>query len=143
MEAFDLSENAIKKLKAIAEKENVTMKVWTEDLCTYQFEKNYDLIMSFGTLHFVSKENWHRFLNNAKQHTSIGGIHVIQLFTNVVPPSIDIAPFVKGLSNDGELKEIYADWEIIEFRSYVFEDEHSNVPKHFHASNKIVAKRIR
>ncbi len=26
-------------------------------------------------------------------------------------------------------------------QSYVFEDEHPNVPKHLHASNKIVARK--
>lgn len=45
----------------------------------------------------------------------------------------DMAPFCG---------EEYTDWEILQFKSYVFEDEHPNVPKHLHASNRIVAKRI-
>lgn len=141
MEAFDLSENAIAKMRILADIEKINLNAWTSDLCTYQFEKNYDLIMSFGTLHFVSKEDWHRFIMNAKEHTNIGGYHVIQLFTNTVPASSDIAPYAIGLANDTEIKELYSDWEIIEFQSYTFEDEHPNVPKHLHASNKIVVRK--
>lgn len=37
----------------------------------------------------------------------------------------------------------YADWEILQFKSYVFKDEHPNVQKHLHASNKIVARKVR
>lgn len=69
-----------------------------------------DLIMSFGTLHFVKKDLWKQFIRRAK---------------------------------DEEIKELYEDWEILQFKSYVFEDEHPNVPKHLHASNKIVARRVK
>ena len=71
----------------------------------------YDLVMSFGTLHFVSKD--------------------------------DVAPFAIRLAKDEEIKQLYYDWEILQFKSYIFEDEHLNVPKHLHASNKIVARRIK
>jgi hypothetical protein len=47
------------------------------------------------------------------------------------------------LAKDGELKQLYADWEILQFKSYIFEDEHPNVPKHLHASNKIVARKVK
>ena len=109
----------------------------------YQFEQRYDMITCFGTLHFVTKNYWKRFINNAKKYTNIGGIHIIQIFTDTVPASEDIAPFAIGLAKDEELKELYADWEILQFKSYVFEDEHPNVPKHLHASNKIVARKVR
>lgn len=38
--------------------------------------------------------------------------------------------------------EMYKDWEILQFKSYVFEDEHPNVPKHMHSVNKIVARKV-
>lgn len=67
----------------------------------------------------------------------------MQIFTDEVPASADIAPFAVGLAKDEEIKELYEDWEILQFKSYVFEDEHPNVPKHLHASNKIVARRVK
>lgn len=97
IDAFDISENAIAKLRRIAARENLSsINGWVENLCEFNFVKQYKLIMSFGTLHFVSKEDWLEFI-----------------------------------------------WDIISFKSYVFEDEHPNVPKHLHASNKIIARRIK
>lgn len=142
VDAFDISENGIAKLRKRCERENIQLNAFTADLTTYQFEQQYDLIMSFGTLHFVQKTNWKAFINRAKACTNIGGIHIMQIFTDTVPASKDIAPFAIGLAKDKEIKELYSDWEILQFKSYTFEDEHPGVPKHLHASNKIVAQKI-
>ena len=143
IDAFDLSENAIAKLKRLAAKDNLNINAWADNLCEFSFHKQYRLIMSFGTLHFVPREDWHKFILKAKKVTEVGGINIMQIFTNKVPASSDIAPYAVGLSDDGEIQELYSDWDILSFKSYVFEDEHPNVPKHLHASNKIVARRIK
>lgn len=143
VDAFDLSEHGIAKLKRRCKLLNTQVNAFVADLSTYQFEQNYDMIICFGTLHFVAKNEWKKFLDNAKKHTNVGGIHIMQIFTDTVPASEDIASFAVGLAKDEELKELYLDWEILQFKSYIFEDEHPNVPKHLHASNKIVAKRVR
>ncbi len=143
VDAFDLSEYGIAKLKHRCELSNAQVNAFVADLTTYQFKQNYDMILCFGTLHFVDKNDWKRFINNAKEYTNIGGIHIIQIFTDTVPASEDIAPFAIGLAKDEEIKELYTDWDVLQFKSYVFEDEHPNVPKHLHASNKIVARRIK
>lgn len=141
IDAFDISENGIAKLKKLCEIQGVALHAFVADLTKYRFERKYDLVMSFGTLHFVEKDDWKEFIRRAKENTSEGGIHIIQLFTNAVPASADIAPFAVGLAKDGEIREMYRNWEILQFKSYVFEDEHPNVPKHLHASNKIVARK--
>ncbi len=143
LDAFDLSERGIAKLKQRGKNVENQVNAFVDDLTTYQFKKKYDLIMCFGTLHFVSKNDWKDFINRAKENTNVGGIHVMQIFTDSVPASADIAPFAIGLAKDEEIKDLYSDWEILQFKSYVFEDEHPNVPKHLHASNKIVARRIK
>lgn len=143
VDAFDLSEHGIAKLKRRCEQSNARVNAFVADLTTYQFKQYYDMILCFGTLHFVDKDGWKRFISNAKEYTNIGGIHIMQIFTDAVPASEDIAPFAIGLAKDGEMKELYTDWDILQFKSYVFEDEHPNVPKHMHASNKIVARRIK
>lgn len=140
IDAFDLSEHGIAKVKQRCKNADITLNAFVADLTTYQFEKKYDMIMSFGTLHFVRKDDWKDFIYRAKEHTTAGGIHIMQIFTDAVPASADIAPFAIGLAKDGEIRDLYADWEILQFKSYVFEDEHPNVPKHLHASNKIVAR---
>ena len=141
VDAFDLSEYGIEKLRQRCRKENILLNAFTADLTTYQFEQTYDMVMSFGTLHFVQKADWKAFINRAKAHTNPGGIHIMHIFTDTVPASKDIAPFAIGLAKDAEIKELYNDWEILQFKSYIFEDEHPGVPKHLHASNKIVARK--
>lgn len=141
VDAFDLSEYGIEKLRQRCRKESILLNAFTADLTTYQFEQAYDMVMSFGTLHFVQKADWKAFINRAKVHTNPGGIHIMQIFTDTVPASKDIAPFGIGLAKDAEIKELYNDWEILQFKSYIFEDEHPGVPKHLHASNKIVARK--
>lgn len=141
IDAFDISENAVTKVKRRCEAENIRFNVFTADLTTYEFDKTYDLILCFGTLHFTLKSAWRQFIRNAQQHTSVGGIHIIQLFTNQVPITEDLAPFAVGLAEDEELKEMYNSWDILQYKSYIFEDEHDHMPKHFHSANKITARK--
>lgn len=141
VDAFDLSESAIAKLNRLATSKDLQVNAWVQDLAQFTFSKCYDLIMSFGTLHFVEKESWKSFIRRAKENTNINGIHIFQLFTNVLPASPDIASFAIGLANDEEIKGLYNDWDILQFKSYTFEDEHPGVPKHYHASNKLVAQK--
>ncbi len=80
-------------------------------------------------------------IDRAKAHTNVGGIHIMQIFTDTVPAPAHIAPFAVGIAKDGEIWDLYHDWEILQFKSYTFEDEHPGVQKHLHASNRIVARR--
>ena len=139
VDAFDISESGIEKLKRLALKNHVKVNAWVQNLLDYTSEKQYDVVTSHGTLHFIPKQEWKNFILKVKKQTKSGGVHIMQIFTNTIPASPDIAPFVKGLADEGELFELYDDWKIIETKSYVFEDEHPGVKKHLHASNKIVA----
>jgi len=143
IDAFDLSENGIAKLLSIASENDLSVNAWVQDLRSFQFGKQYDLVISFGSLHFVEKLDWSSLLLRAKENTNIGGIHIINIFTNSVAASPDITDFAIGLANDKELDTLYHDhdWTILESRSYTFEDEHPGVPKHIHSANTIVAQR--
>lgn len=142
IDAFDISESGISKLKRLCGINRLNINAFVQDLTTCSFEKKYDLIMSFATLCFVEKSAWKQFIAWAKENTNAGGIHIIHTFTDTVQASPDIAPFAIGLAKEGEIKELYNDWKILQFQSYIFEDEHPNVPKHKHAVNKIVAQNI-
>lgn len=141
IDAFDLSQAGIEKLLRIASAKKVKVNAWVQDLTEYNFNKNYDLIMSHGTLHFVEKVKWKKFIIDAKNNTNVGGLNIMHIFTNKVPASEDIAPFVKGLADEGELESMYQDWQIVSSTSIVFEDEHPGVAKHLHASNTVVARK--
>lgn len=141
VDAFDISPHAIRKVNALCKARQVRPNAFVDDLTTFRFDKQYGLVLCFGTLHFVTSEGWHAFLRRAQENTLPGGIHIIQIFTDQVRASDDIASFAIGLAKDGELRDLYADWEILKFQSYIFEDEHPGVPKHLHASNKIIARK--
>ncbi len=141
IDAFDLSQTGIEKLLRIASTKKVRVNAWVQDLTEYNFNKSYDLIMTHGTLHFVGKEKWKKFIIDAKNNTNVGGLNIMHIFTNKVPASEDIAPFVKGLADEGELESMYQDWQIVSSTSIVFEDEHPGVAKHLHASNTVVARK--
>lgn len=141
VEAADLSEAGIAKLRRKAEKLGLQVHAEVGDLTKYEFCGQYDAVTSFGTFHFVREEEWKAFVKRAKAATRIGGLHIMQMFTNEVPITEDLKPFAVGLSKKGELTAMYADWEILESTNYVFEDQHGDMPVHLHAAEKIVARK--
>ncbi len=89
VDAFDISEHGIAKLQQKCKQENIRLRAFTADLISYQFEKKYDMVMSFGTLHFVKKEDWKALINRAKEYTkkfcNLSHIHLrmnIRVFLN-------------------------------------------------------------
>lgn len=143
IDAFDINENAVAKINRICAAQNLSVNTQVMSLGDFVFEKQYDLVLSFGVYHFVPKEEWKAFIKKAQENTRTGGIHIIQMFNDNIPPTPDIAPFAVGMAKDGELKELYEGWEIMQFLSYAFEEEHPDVPLHKHASNKLVAKKVK
>lgn len=140
IDAFDISQNAVDKLNRISKQRNFNINSWTQDLCAFRYEKKYDLIMSFGTLHFTEKTNWREFIIESKNNTKPNGLHIFQIFTNKIPASPDIEPIAVGLSDENELRDMYQDWDILQFKSCAFEGKHTGAPKQYYTSNKIVAQ---
>lgn len=143
IDAFDISKTAIEKIERLCCNENININTYVTSVSEFEFKKRYDLIMSFGVFHFMPKDEWKEFIKEAQNNTTVGGIHIIQLFNDNIAPTSDIAPYAIGMAKDGEIKKMYEDWEIIEYFSYTFDDEHPGVPSHKHASNKIVVRKIR
>ncbi len=142
VDAFDISESAIQKINRLCQGAAFEVNTKITSVQEYEFEKQYDLILSFGVFHFLSKEHWREFIRKAQTNTRVGGIHIIQVFDDRIAPTPDIEPYTIGMAEDGEIKDLYKGWEIIQFLSYTFEEEHPNVPLHKHASNKLVARKV-
>jgi tellurite methyltransferase len=141
VQAFDISTAGIQKINSMAALKGIRLRTFVYDLTKYVFERTFDVIICYGTLHFVKKDEWQLFIQKARNNTNPGGLNFFQIFTNQIPASPDIAPFVQGLADEGELFTLYQDWEILRKKSYIFEEEHPGVAKHRHASNKIVARK--
>lgn len=143
IDVFDISQTAIEKVERLSKKANLNINTQVTSVQDFEFCKKYDLMLSFGVFHFISKEDWKTFIMKAQKNTNIGGIHIIQIFNDSIAPTPDIAPYAIGIAKDGEIKDLYKDWEIIQFLSYSFQEEHPDVPLHSHASNKLVARKVK
>ena len=117
-------------------------KFWSQDLADFEFQKEYDVILSHGVLHLPEKKYRDKFISEAQKNTKVGGLHFIGIFTNRLPATPDNAPFTKSLFDVGELPKKYSDWEILHHFEGTFRDEHPGGIKHEHAYERIIAKKI-
>lgn len=140
IDAFDISGAGIRNLMQNAERKHLVVNAWVQNLTLFTFRKQYDLIMSFGALHFVAKTEWKLFIEKAKLATRENGIHMMQILTDKIPVSGDIAPFIPGLSHEGELKDQYMDWFILQADSQILQGNHAT-GSHLHSQDIIVARK--
>ncbi|MBR4878809.1 MAG: methyltransferase domain-containing protein [Clostridia bacterium] len=141
VDAFDISENAVNKLKFIKEKDRLNINIWVCDMDDFEFMYEYDLIIVHGVLQYIAKEKQQGIIEKLKRYTAQGGYNIIAVFTDEEPIPDDLKDAMVGVFREGEIKKYYADWETVMFQSYKFNDEHENGLKHCHALNKIIAKK--
>ena len=139
VDACDISSAGIAKLKAHAAKEDLAIDAWVADLAAFEFSRDYDAIIAHGVLHLLPRADWARLIAAMRQHTKPGGVNIVAVFTDDIPPPDDLAPFMRGLFKKGELATHYADWRLDINESYVLEDEHPGDIRHRHPIDKVVA----
>ena len=142
VDAFDLSEAGVAKAGAIAARQGVSVRFRAQDLAAFEFEKDYDVILSHGVLHLPEKAARDAFIARAQAHTEPGGLHFIGIFTNRRPATPDNAPFTHSLFDVGELPAKYADWELLSHLEGIFQDEHPGGLRHEHAYERIIARKV-
>jgi len=141
--AVDISECGISKLQSLASNHSLAVRTQIEDMRSYVFDVDFDLIISHGCLHLIERWEWQELLQRFKSHTLPGGYNVVAVFTDqfAAPPNLE--KFCLGLFHEGELFAHYSDWEITLRKTYVINDEHPGGIRHTHPINKVVARKIR
>ena len=139
--AIDNSKAAIEKLLQLADDAGTRVRALRADLREYTFEDHFDVVIAHGSLHLIERDECARVLGEMKAHTRPGGHNVVAVFTNRLPAPEDLKAFHIGLFREGELFDHYRDWQVVEKRSYFFEDEHPGNIQHRHPVNKLVARR--
>jgi tellurite methyltransferase len=139
--AFDISEAGINKLRIRAASQGLEIDAWVQDIRHFDFDQSYGLIICHGVLHLLGFGVCRKFLKETRDHTVEGGFNVHTVFTDRFPPPPDLRPFVRRLFKEGELRDIYRDWEIEKFESYIKSDQHSGGVQHRHPINKLVARK--
>ena len=142
VDAFDISETGIEKIKYLAKKENLKINAFLCDMNDFEFENSYNLIITHGCLHLIHRKDWLRLINLIKENTNIKGFNIHAVFTDKIAPSIDMEPFFIGLFLEGEIFNFYKDWKVMLRESCIFDDKHGHNIRHKHSMNKIVAQKI-
>ena len=112
---IDVSESAIDRLKNEAEKNNLKIRTVVEDFNNFEIKENFDVVLSYGALQFFGD----RFLNlisELKSATNKGGVHSFYIFGDNGDFN-DLAKHRFYFPAEQELKDLYSDWEILEFES--------------------------
>ncbi|HUG01449.1 MAG TPA: methyltransferase domain-containing protein, partial [Longimicrobiales bacterium] len=130
VDAFDVSLAGIEKLHSRARATDARIQAWVQDINTFSFRREYELVVLPGVLHLLEREVWRRVLESVRRHTSPGGWNVVVVFTNRIPPPPDLADHMRGLFTEGELREQYRAWSVNTWEAYILEDEHPGGARH-------------
>ncbi len=138
---LDLSPAGLQKTKLFAERAGVEIKTIEASLFDCVFERDYDIVFSTGTVHYIPEDSRERCFEYFKSKTARHGFHAIS--TLVEKPFIEKAPDSEEqvtLFESGELMSYYKDWEIIYTIETIFDCNSGGVP-HRHAVNRLIARK--
>lgn len=116
--ALDVSAVGVEKINTQAKSLGLTLNTEVGDALSYQWPKNFDVIVSTFMMHHLSRADALTLIGQIKENTTAGGLHALSLFTkegDFFTQNPETPRFYPAL---GELKEIYNDWEILEYREY-------------------------
>jgi tellurite methyltransferase len=138
VEGVDISKTGVDRFLKIAEENRLNVKGIVEDITKFKMTKNYDIIISISILEFLQKKDIQKVIENMKKHTKKKGLNVIVSFTEDNPNKK-----IPYLFRRGELKSIYADWEILEYdEKKIGPEKHGKTGKpHFHVIASLLARK--
>lgn len=113
--AVDLSEVGINKLKSKLEENNLSAETIVSDINKFDFQTDYDLIISTVTLFHLTEEKALDLIDKIKFHTTEDGLNVLTTFTE----ESEFYTLKHGENEfyfkPNQLKELYSDWEIVKY----------------------------
>lgn len=141
--AFDVADSGLEKGRKLAEQNKVSVNFFKADLFDYKSDTTFDIIYSSGVLHYLTPETRKDFINNLKIHTSINGIHVLNVFVKkpFIQDAVDSEK--KELENapwySGELFTYYHDWLFHTCKEEIFDCNSGGIP-HKHCMDTLIAE---
>lgn len=118
---IDFSKTAIKNIKIEAKKRDVKIIGLVGDLEKLEFKEDYDIIIGTGIFHFISKKYFFKLLNDIMKHTKKDGLNIFEVFLQGDPSQEEDSEGYYFKQN--ELKELYSNWEILDYEEYEDYDE--------------------
>ena len=133
----DTSELAISRFREFSKELGVDVIGIVGDMAQFEFDKKYDVILSIATLNLIKREKDDELIQKIKANTENGGLNAISTFTELVP-----SEGVSFLYKKNELKNIYKDWEIINYNEHRTSiRQHENWPPHRHTNANLLARK--
>ncbi|MFH1290462.1 MAG: methyltransferase domain-containing protein [Nanoarchaeota archaeon] len=135
---LDISETGIRHFLELAKKEKVNVTGTVEDIAKFEFEENYDLLISLSTFQFIERKEILKVIARMKEHTKEAGINVITAFNEDNPYKEFAYLFKKN-----ELKDFYSGWEILEYKEEItpLEKHGKDERPHRHGITSIIARK--
>jgi len=118
---IDISKTAINNIKKESEKRKIKINAFAKDLENFEFKENYDIIIGTGIFHFIPEKKTLKLIEDIKNHTKEKGLNIFEVFLQGDPSQEEdseghyFKPF--------ELKNLYFDWEILDYEEYEDYDE--------------------
>lgn len=115
VDAVDVSSVACEQLQSAADARNVSVRAHVGDITSFDFPKNYDLVVMAFVLQHLTRDEARQFIVEAQKHTSDNGVHVIGAQT-VNGDFFRANPQTENFFDAGnDLKELYSEWKILEY----------------------------
>ena len=115
VDAVDISSVACEQLQSAADARNVSVRAHVGDITSFDFPKNYDLVVMAFVLQHLTRDEARQFIVEAQKHTSDNGVHVIGAQT-VNGDFFRANPQTENFFDAGnDLKELYSEWKILEY----------------------------
>lgn len=144
VEAIEISEVGVEKIKTRAEINGVSVNAICCDMQDYIISNDYDIILCNGSLHYV--EDKEKIIRNIMHHTKIGGINCISLFSTYtdIPLCHKVVPVYPD-SENGVVENLYKEWGnvLCKYERNKMEISHNEMDKHNHSFIKIIKRRLK
>jgi len=114
MTVTDLSTVGLAKLQAFAAADNLHINTHVADATASDIKEYYDGIVFSFVLHHIHTNNVYALLKQAKEHTHLGGVHVIATFSNQGALADRNQDKSRFYPTPESLSAAYADWHIRE-----------------------------
>lgn len=110
--AIDVSPEAIRSLEDKAGNLGLNFLTKISDASKLSLTDMYDVVVSYGFLHFVGKDSFAGYVQHLKDHTNQNGIHSFYTFGDM-GNFYDIAKHKYWFPSQKSLAELYSDWKVI------------------------------
>lgn len=141
--AIDISEAGIQKLGEFAQKEQLNIRADVSDAVAYlQDCDSFDAIFAIAVFPFIDEHGITKTIELMQAKTGVGGLNIIVSFVAETQEDRDTAlSNGRYLFNEGELKDLYKNWNMLFYEEKLGDWETHGEPLHRHFVVKMIARK--